>query len=129
MEEIINPLSDNTIKNIVRTAQAFIGRSTIALEREFPRSRRKHIDSNTYFINCKESAIIWIPNIFNVCDISLIQFSHLIDIQNCQDLCDSTMERLKPNLWVDDDTIIQYYAEASGQKNFLVGWKYSCLLR
>lgn len=129
MEEIINPLSDKTIKNILRTAQAFIGRSAIALEREFPRSRRKHVDSNTYFITCKESSIIWIPNIFNVCDMSLIQFQHSIDIQNCCNFCDSTMESLKPNTWIDEDTIIQYYTEASGQNNFLVGWKYSCLLR
>lgn len=129
MEEIINPLSNNAIKNILRTAQAFIGRSSLALEREFPRSRRKHVDSNTYFINCKESSIIWMPNIFNVCDISLIQFHHSIDIQSCCNFCDNTMETLKPHLWIDEDTIIQYYTEASGQNNFLVGWKYSCLLR
>ena len=129
MEETINPLSTNTIKNILQTAQSLIGRSTIALEREFPRSRRKHVDSNAYFINYKESSIIWIPNIFNVCDISLIQFHHLVDTQNCCNLCNNTMETLKPDLWIDEDTIIQRYTEASGQNIFLVGWKYSCILR
>lgn len=129
MEETIIPLSNQAIKNILQTGQAFIGRSSIALEREFPRSRRKHEDSNSYFINDKRSSIIWIPNIFDVCDICLIQFHHLIDIQNCHYLCNNTMEALKPNLWIDEDTIIQYYTEASGQQNFLIGWKYSCILR
>ncbi len=129
MEEIINPLSNNAIKNILQTAQALIGRSTIALEREFPRSRRKHADSNSYFIKYKDSSIIWIPNIFNVCDMSLVQFHHLIDVQSCCKLCNNTMETLKPNLWIDEDTIIQCYTEASGQNNFLIGWKYSCILR
>ena len=129
MEENINPLSYNAITDIMQTAQAFIGRSTIALEREFPRSRRKHADANTYYMNYKESSIIWIPNIFNVCDITLIQFHQAIDNNNCCNICNDTMETLKPNLWIDEDTIIQYYTEASGQKNFLIGWKYSCLLR
>lgn len=129
MEETINPLSNNAIKDIIRTAQAFIGRSTIALEREFPRSRRKHADANTYFLNCKESSIIWIPNIFNVCDMSLIQFEHAIDIQHCCNICNDTMETLKPNLWIDEDTIIHHYIEASGQNNFLIGWRYTSLLR
>lgn len=129
MEEVINPLSSAAIKKIMKTAQSFIGRSCIALEREYPRSRRKNPISNYYLIRSKESSIIWMPNIFEVCDISLIQFNHPVDIENCCDLCDNTMEILKTDLWLDDDTIIQHYREASGQDNFLVGWKYSCLLR
>ncbi|PXV62690.1 hypothetical protein CLV62_11879 [Dysgonomonas alginatilytica] len=129
MEEAINPLSKAAIKKILRTAQAFIGRSSIALEREYPRSRRKHPASSTYLIRCKESSILWMPNIFEVCDMSLVQFNNEVDIRSCYDLCNSTLETVKPNVWVDEDTIIQYYTEASGQENFLVGWKYPCLLR
>ncbi|MBD8349413.1 MULTISPECIES: hypothetical protein [unclassified Dysgonomonas] len=129
MEEVINPLSKAAIKKILRTAQAFIGRSSIALEREYPRSRRRHPTSNVYLIPCKESSILWIPNIFEVCDMSLVQFNNAVDIEGCFDLCNNTLESIKPNVWVDEDTIIQYYSEASGQHNFLIGWKYSCLLR
>ncbi len=129
MEGTINPLSIKHIKDIIETAQAFIGRSTIALEREYPRSRRKHPDSSSYFINFKEFSIIWYRNIFDVCDMSLVQFKHAIDIDNCCNFCNDTMMILKPNLWLDEDTIIQCYTEASGQNNFLVGWKYPVMLR
>lgn len=129
MKENIDPLSNNTIQNILKTAQALIGRSTLALERENPRSRQKHPSSNTYTQRESNSSITWISNIFDICDISILQFDYLIDTNNCINLCNSTMEIIKPNLWIGEDTIIQFYEEASGQKNFLVGWKHSCLLR
>lgn len=129
MEEVINPLSNTAIKKILQTAQAFIGRSSIALEREYPRSRRKHPASNAYVIPCKESSIVWIPNIFGVCDMSIIKFNNPVDIRNCCDLCNNTMKALKPNVWEGEDTIVQYYKEASGRENFLIGWKYSSFLR
>lgn len=129
MEEVLNPLSKTAIRKIIRTAQAFIGRSSMALKREYPKSRLKHPASRAYLIRSGASSILWIPNIFEVCDMSLVQFNNAIDIRSCYDLCNNTLKSIKPNVWVDEDTIIQYYTEASGQENFLIGWKYPCLLR
>lgn len=129
MEEVINPLSDKAIKNMIRTAQALIGRSTIALEREFPRSKRKHTSSNTYIIEYKETSITWIPNFFNICDMSMIQFNHAIDSENCCTFCNNTMKVLKPNVWEDEDTTIQFYTEASGQGVFLFTWRHPFILK
>lgn len=129
MEETSNPLSQTAIKKILRTAQLFIGRSSIALEREHPKSRRRHPASSIFTIRSKKSSILWINNIFEVCDMSLVQFDHPTDTKNCIWLCNKTLKPIKPNVWADEDTIIQYYKEASGQENFLIGWKHSQLLR
>lgn len=130
MEEIINPLSNNNIQDIIETAQALIGRSTLALEREYPRSRLKKLNSNVYILKEKGASIIWIPNIFDVCDISIVQFETPIDIENCCNFCNETMEKIKPKVLVGRDTIVQNYTEKiSGQNNFLIGWKYSSILR
>lgn len=129
MKKTNNPLSNTEVTRLLRTAQSVIGRSAIALQRELPIMKIKKPDSNIFFINNERCSIVCITNIFDVCDISVVHFCHPLDTERCRNICNDTMEILKPNIWVDEDTIVQCNTEISGESKFIVGWRYSSLLR
>lgn len=112
------PSTQSSASEILRFARSLIGHCFVTIEEEYLMSEDFKAPSRQCKLHFDIASITCITNIFNICDICLIEFNNLKDSSVCYELCNSLFNNIAPHSWLDEGALIQFYTNYMGVKSF-----------
>jgi len=112
------PSTQSTVNEILELIRSTLGVSRKTFEDAYPEVADNQRFPRQYFLNFEDAKVIFIYNIFDICDICLVEFSSIGKSSECYELCNKLFQRADIHLWFDDETLIQFYVNMAGNNSF-----------
>jgi len=112
------PSNQSSVPEILRFARSLIGQYFETIEEEYLVYGITKAPSRQCKLRFDIANVTCITNIFNICDICLIEFNNLKDSSTCYELCDVMFNNIAPHSWLDKGALIQFYTNYMGVKSF-----------
>lgn len=103
---------------IIQFVRSLLGISKYTIEKIYANKKFVNYFSRQHMFNLSIGQIILIYNIFDICDICIIEFGNLQDSAKCYELCNNTLHCIGTHLWFDNNTLIHFYINRSGKRSF-----------
>lgn len=112
---------------ILDLVYSLIGKTFDSFEQFFSDNNINYIqEKRLYKIHLPQITITFIPNIFDICDICLIEFKNINDSSNFYESCNSRFKSVDTHVWFDKETLIQFYTNQVGTRSFRICLKPLC---
>lgn len=98
--------------------RSVLGVGRVKIEKKYNTRISCDYFSRQHIFNFDIGKIILIYNMFDICDICIVEFGNLQESAKCYEICDARLRNAGIHLWFDNDTLVHFYIGRTGKRSF-----------
>lgn len=112
------PPAQASAQEILLFVRSILGIGKTNIEKTFDSRISCDYFSRQHILEFDIGKIILFYNMFDICDICIVEFGNLQESAKCYELCNNRLSNAGIHLWFDDDTLVHFYIGRTGKRSF-----------
>jgi len=113
------PPTQASAQELLLFVRSVLGIGKVNIEKKYNARISCNYFSRQHVLDFDIGKIILIYNLFDICDICIVEFGNLQESAKCYELCNSRLRNAGIHLWFDkDDMLVHFYIGRTGKRSF-----------